>query len=94
MQQLVSHLSANSKSGGSDRAATAAWKLFDPMHVEAHSQLQSVSNAGVASNSLVSSIAATMCEMGDTAEMATLWTEVGFSTLLCAHTVAVIHALI
>lgn len=77
MQQLVSHSSANSKSGGSDRAATAAWKLFDPMHVEAHSQLHSAGNEDVARNSLVSSIAVAMCEMGDTAEMAILWTEVG-----------------
>ena len=77
MQQLMSHRGADNKSGGSDRAATAAWKLFDPMHMEAHSQLQSAGKEGVASNSLVSSIATAMCEMRDTAEMAMLWTEVG-----------------
>ena len=75
MRQLVDQLGDNTKSNSSDRAATVAWQLFNPMHVDAHSQICSASNEGDGI-SLVGSIAAAMCEMKDTAEMAMLWLEV------------------
>ncbi|KAL0036637.1 hypothetical protein WJX79_003712 [Trebouxia sp. C0005] len=75
MRQLVDDLSAITKRNSSDRAATVAWQLFNPMHVDAHSQICSASNGGQGI-SLAGSIATAMCEMKDTAEMAMLWLEV------------------
>lgn len=75
MRQLVDHLAANTKTNSSDRAATVAWQLFNPKHVDAHSQVCSASSEGEGI-SLAGSIAAAMCEMKDTAEMAILWLEV------------------
>ncbi len=76
MWQLVDQSGAITKSNSSDRAATVAWQLFNPMHVDAHSQICSASNEGGEGISLAGSIAAAMCEMKDTAEMAMLWLEV------------------
>ncbi|KAL0052724.1 hypothetical protein WJX82_006686 [Trebouxia sp. C0006] len=75
MWQLADQLGAITKPNSSDRAATAAWQLFNPMHVDAHTQICSASNEGEGT-SLAGSIATAMCEMKDTAEMAMLWLEV------------------
>ncbi len=82
MWQLADQLGAITKPNSSDRAATAAWQLFNPMHVDAHTQICSASNEGEGI-SLAGSIATAMCEMKDTAEMAMLWLEV--SPHLVAH---------
>ncbi len=82
MRQLVDQLGAITKPNSSDRAATVAWQLFNPMHVDAHTQICSASNEGEGI-SLAGSIATAMCEMKDTAEMAMLWLEV--SPHLVAH---------
>ncbi len=76
MRQLVDQLGAITKPDISDRAATVAWRLFNPMHVDAHTQICSASNEGGEGISLAGSIATAMCEMKDTAEMAMLWLEV------------------
>ena len=60
----------SSTAGSSDRAATAAWRLFEPMQ-SAHPKAITSANQGLAE-----SIATAMCEMTDCAEMALLWTEV------------------
>ena len=75
MWQLADQLGAITKPNSSDRAATAAWQLFNPMHVDAHTQICSASNEGEGT-SLAGSIATAMCEMKDTAEMTILWLEV------------------
>ena len=78
-QQQPGHwqLQASSRSSrqfaSSDRAATAAWQLFDPMHVEAQGQLAASSGAG---QGLVEGIAQAMCGIQGTCEMALLWLEV------------------
>jgi len=46
MRQLVDQLGAITKPDISDRAATVAWRLFNPMHVDAHTQICSASNEG------------------------------------------------
>lgn len=62
-----------SSTGSSDRAATAAWRLFEPMQfgMSSHPKL-----SPPAAHDLAENIAAAMCEMTDSAEMAMLWTEV------------------
>ncbi len=86
MQQLIQKHSASDSSAVSDRAATAAWKLFDPMHVDAHTQIQGGHSEGAGTSSLVESAASAMCEMGNTVEMAMLWTEVSIPLLpACMH---------
>ncbi len=83
MWQLVeSELGAVTKPSSSDRAATLAWQLFNPMHVDAHTQICCASDEGEGI-SLAGSIATAMCEMKGTAEMAMLWLEV--SPHLAAH---------
>ena len=59
-----------STAGSSDRAATTAWRLFEPMQF---GMSKAVTNAN---QGLAESIATAMCEMTDCAEMALLWTEV------------------
>ncbi|DBA86224.1 TPA: hypothetical protein ACH3X1_005730 [Trebouxia sp. C0004] len=76
MRQLVDQLGAITKPDSSDRAATVAWQLFNPMHVDAHSHICCANNEGGKGISLAGSIATAMCEMKDTAEMAMLWLEV------------------
>lgn len=66
-------LGGTSSTAGSDRAATAAWRLFEPMQFGMSYQAK-VSSA--ADHDLAESIAGAMCQMTDCAEMAMLWTEV------------------
>lgn len=59
--------------GSSDRAATAAWRLFEPMQFGMTGRLKA---GTIAPQGLAESIATAMCEMTDCAEMAMLWIEV------------------
>ena len=63
--------------GSSDRAATAAWTLFEPMQfgVSAHPKVFTTADQGLAE-----SIAGAMCKMTNCTEMAMLWTEVYLSS--------------
>lgn len=75
MEQVVSQ-AGRSSTGSSDRAATAAWRLFEPMQfgMGSHPQVPPP-----AAHDLAEDIAAATCGMSDSAEMAILWTEVCYS---------------
>ena len=62
-----------SSTASSDRAATAAWRLFEPMQFGVSAQPKAPT---AAAHDLAESIAGAMCDMTDCAEMAMFWTEV------------------
>ena len=72
MQQVIGHGSPGS-AASSNRAATAAWNIFDPMQFGMHAHTDAPTTA---EHGLAESIAMAMCEMTGPAEMAMLWSEV------------------
>ena len=73
MDELMRQAVESSTGGSSDKAATAAWRLFEPMQFGMSAQPKAVTSAA---QGLAERIAMAMCEMTDCAEMALLWIEV------------------
>ena len=73
---------AGGVAGSCDRAATAAWRLFEPMQSGMCAHPKAVTSAD---QGLAESIATAMCQMTDCAEMALLWTEVCCTSMSFKH---------
>lgn len=79
MDEVVRQAGTAGTAGNSDRAATVAWRLFEPMQfgMSAHPKVFTTADQGLAE-----SISGAMCEMTNCAEMAMLWTEVYLTKVL------------
>ena len=85
MDEVVRHAGLAGTAGSSDRTATAAWRLFEPMQFGMSAQSKGLTTAD---QGLAESIAGTMCEMTNCAEMAMLWTEVHLTKISCFQVTA------
>ena len=81
MEEVIEQ-GGDSNTAGADRAATAAWKLFEPMQFGMHSQAKVPVTAP---HGLAGSIATAMAGVSSCAEMAMLWTEVWCAPAALLH---------